>query len=214
VTSLLIGFVIVLLVPLFVGTWRISLLGLSLQGLLLYGVAYRLEGADTSAPGLLTAFDLIFLRGILAPALLYRVLQLRRAPERNDVLPPNLIAWAAAIGLVLGAFRLALLLVPVAGDEQLQVGAAAAAVLLGFLVLSSQGGVFSQIVGALRIENAIALFELGTSDGHGSLGLRCGQLFIFGASLLLFRWYLSTVDPAPPVHHPIEELPDLKDIHP
>ncbi len=198
-TSLLIGFLFVLLVPLFVATWRTSLLGLSLQGILLYAMAYRMEGASWSVGSALVLVDLLVLRGLVAPLLLYRVLEARRAPDRNDVLPPNLIAWAAAVGLVLLGFRLASVLLPVEGDAQMMLAAAGSAVLLGFLVLASQTGVFSQIVGVLRIENAIALFELSGGSHPGYLGVQLGQLAIFGTSIVLFAWFLANVDVGRPV---------------
>jgi hydrogenase-4 membrane subunit HyfE len=210
-TSLLIGFIVVLLVPLFVATWRTSLLGLSLQGILLFAIAYRMDGADGSPASIITILDLLIVRGAVAPLLLYRVLHDRGAPERNDVLPPNMLAWAASIGLVLLAFRIASVLVPVEGDEQMLVGAVATAVLIGFLVLSTQVGVFSQIIGTLRIENAIALFELGDRAHHGDIGLRIAQLAVFVASIGLFRWYLATIAPPPLPASDDEDVPDLQE---
>jgi hydrogenase-4 component E len=195
-TALLIAFLIVLLVPLFLATWRASLLGLAMQGALLGAMAYRLDGADTSVSSLLIYADLFVVRGVVAPWLLYGVLHSRRAPDRNDVLPPNMLAWAAAIGLVLLALRLASALVPVDGDEQLQVGAAAAGVFLGFLVLATQVGVFSQIVGVLRLENAVALFELSGGRDSDGVGIHLGQTAVLLAAMFLFRWYLLRISPA------------------
>jgi hydrogenase-4 membrane subunit HyfE len=195
VTSLLIGFLLVLLVPLFVATWRGSLLGLALQGCLLYAMSVRLHGAHLSLDGVVGFVDLVVVRGGLAPLLLYRVLRARRAPDRNDVLPPNMLAWAAAIGLVLLALRVAAALVPQDGDEQLLVAAVVSAVFLGFLVLATQVGVFRQIVGALRLENAVALFELGSGGPHeGALAAHLGQLGVLVTSILLFRWYLARTE--------------------
>jgi hydrogenase-4 component E len=197
VTTLLIGFIVVLLVPLFVATWRTSLFGLALQGGLLAAMAYRLEGAEWSAGSVLTYVDLLVVRGFVAPWLLYRVLHGRSAPERNDVLPPNMLAWAAAIGLAILALRVSSALVPVEGDEQMMVAAAASGVFLGFLVLATQVGVFSQIVGALRVENAVALFELSGGPHEGSVAVHLGQIAVLVASVLLFRWYLSHTSPSP-----------------
>jgi hydrogenase-4 membrane subunit HyfE len=199
VTSLLIAFVFVLLVPLFVATWRMSLLGLSLQGMLLFAMAVRLEPLSGSVGSVLLVADLLLVRGVVAPLALYRELRERGAPHRNDVLPANLLAWSSAIGLVLLAFRVASELVPDAGDEQTMVAAAAAAVFLGFLVLATQVGVLSQIIGALRIENAVALFELSGGHHPGYDGLRIGQLVVLLLSVALFRWYLARI-PVPAAH--------------
>lgn len=198
-TTLLIAFILVLLVPLFVATWRMSLLGLALQGGLLAAMAWRLDGGLVSWESLVSYADLLVLRGILAPLLLYRVLRSHRAPDRNDVLPPNMLAWAAAIGLVVLALRLGAALVPADGDEQLLVGVVFAGVFLGLLVLATQVGVFSQIIGALRLENAVALFELAGEPHHGDAGLRLAQTGVMLMSILMFRWYL--LHTSPPTFH-------------
>jgi hydrogenase-4 membrane subunit HyfE len=198
-TTLLIGFILVLLVPLFVATWRMSLLGLSLQGCLLTAMAWRLEGGEWSIDAVATFVDLFVVRGVVAPWLLYGVLHARKAPDRNDVLPANLLAWAAAVGLVLLALRLAAVLVPIDGDQQMMVGAVVSGVLLGFLVLATQVGAFSQIIGAIRVENAVALFELSGGPHEGGVAIHVGQTAILLASILMFRWYLLRIAPAQPV---------------
>jgi len=61
-------------------------------------------------------------------------------------------------------------------------------------VLATQTGPFSQMVGALRIENAIALFELGGAHtSHEDVGMRIAQTVLLIATVLLFRWYLKTL---------------------
>ena len=136
-------------------------------------------------------FDLVVVRGLAAPLALYAVLRSQRATSRNDVTPPNLMSWTLAIALVFVAFRFADMLVPVAGTEHSFVAGATAALLLGLLVLATQTGPFSQMVGALRIENAIVLFELGS--GHRDLAMQIAQTVILVATVLLFRWYLNTL---------------------
>jgi hydrogenase-4 membrane subunit HyfE len=193
VTSLLIGLLAVLLLPLFVSTWRTSLLGLACQGLTMAWIAYRLEG-HLSVDSALTFFDLIVVRGLAAPLALYAVMRTQNAPRRNDVIPPNMLSWTVAIGLVLLAFRFAGILVPEEGDAQTLVAVSASGLLLGFLVLATQSAPFSQMVGALRIENAIALFELGgVHDHHESPLLRAGQISVVIISVALYRWYLATL---------------------
>jgi hydrogenase-4 membrane subunit HyfE len=109
---------------------------------------------------------------------------------RNDIIPPNLMSWTLAIALVLVAFRFADMLVPVEGNEHSFVAGASAAVLLGLLVLATQTGPFSQMVGALRIENGIAMFELGA---HHDPAMQIAQTVILIATIVLFRWYLKTL---------------------
>ena len=192
-SPLLIGFLGVLLVPLFVASWRLSLIGLVGQGLILAWISYRLDPALDTVETWLGLFDFVIVRGLGAPIAFYAVLRAQKAPPRNDVLPPNLMSWTLAIVLVLVAFRFADLLVKVEGDEQTFVAVAAASLLLGLLVLATQTGPFSQMIGALRIENAIALFELGGPHDPEGLGLRIGQTTLVIVTILLFRWYLQNL---------------------
>ena len=195
-TSLVIAFVVVLLVPLFVANWRTSLFGLALQGVLLYAIAARIEGPERSIESVVTFVDLIVVRALIAPGVLYRVLHSRSARERV-VLPPNMLAWTAAIGLVILAFRVSSALVPADGDDRTLVGAVASAVFLGFLVLASRVGVFSQVMGALRIENAVALFELSNGPHAGSVGIHIAETALAVTSIGLFGWYLARMAPSP-----------------
>jgi hypothetical protein len=112
---------------------------------------------------------------------------------RHDVLSPNLMSWTLAIALVFVAFRFADMFVPLAGNEHSFVAGATAGLLLGLLVLATQTGPFSQMVGALRIENAIALFELG--GYHRDPWMHLPQTLLLIATVLLFRWYLRILPP-------------------
>lgn len=194
-STLLVALQGVLLIPLFVATWRTSLLALSLQGLLMGWIAYG-NGLGTTTPGAwLTLVDLVVVRGLWAPLVLRNVLVAQNAPARNDIIPPNLLSWTLALGMVLLAFRFGEALVPAQGDQQTLVAVATAGLLLGFLVLTTQAGALAQIVGALRIENAIALFELGGEAHHQTLAVRLGQLAVYVVTVALFRWYLTSLGP-------------------
>ncbi len=219
-SPLLIALLGVMLVPLFVATWRTSLLGLACQGLLLAWLAYdvlmfkplaglevwmfktlaRLEtmpdlATASQAGAWLTLFDLAVIRGLVAPAALYAVLRARAQPSRDDVLPPNLLTWTLALGIVLVAFTVSESLVAAAGQQQTLVFVAVAGLLLGFLVLSTQSSPLSQMIGLLRIENAIALFELG-GEPEPALGIQLAQVAVVVATIALFRWYLKSVSSA------------------
>jgi len=194
VTSLAIALLGVLLVPLFVATWRSSLLGLACQGLLMAWLAHRMGATPRTLHGLVRLADLAVVRGLFAPWALYRVLRSQNRPARNDVIPPNLLSWTLAFGVILMAFNFAPVLVPDHGDERTLLAVATSALLLGFLVLGSQAGMFSQIVGALRIENAIALFELGDAPEHASVGVEVGQSAVVLVTILLYRWYLAHLE--------------------
>ena len=190
-SPLLIALLAALLVPLFVATWRTSLLGLALQGLILAGIAYSTQGLR-SAHAWLTLVDLALVRGLLAPLGLYTVLRSQAAAARNDAISANLLSWALALGMVLAAFNLSEDLVSEPGEAQTLVAVAIAGVLLGFLVLASASGPFSQMVGALRIENAVAMLEL-SGDHETPFVLQLALLAVFVATVGFFRWYLATL---------------------
>jgi hydrogenase-4 membrane subunit HyfE len=189
-SPLLMGLLGVMVVPLFVATWRSSLFGLSCQGFLIAWAAYRLKPELHSLETWLTLADLLLVRGIGAPLLLYRLLLSQNRAARHDIIAPNLLSWTVALGLVLAAFNLSAALVPVDGDQRALISVAAAAVLLGFLVLASQSTPFGQVVGALQLENGVALFELGGARHHGSLVTHVGQIAIVAGTLGLYLWLL------------------------
>lgn len=197
---LLVSLTGVLLLPLFLGKWRVSILGLGAQGVLMAWIAYRMHPSMRHASEWLSLIDLGVLRGVLVPALLYQTLARERTSARSDVIPPNLLSWTVALGVVLVSYNFAGSLLPEAGDPQMVVAVGVTALLLGFLILASQSGHISQIVGALRIQNAIAILELGPDHSHASVALQVGQIAIELGTVLLFRGYLSSLAPARDAH--------------
>ena len=191
-TTLLIALLGVLLVPLFVSTWRIAVLGLALQGVLMSIIAYRAD-SDLTLDNLVTLVDFGIVRTLFAPwALLGAVRGAGHASSR-EVNAPNILSWTLAFGVVLLGFRLANRLVPEGGDEQALVAVTVSAILLGFLRLATQAGPALQMVALLQIENAIALFEHG-GEHEQPLALHIALATILLITILFFRWYLSTLD--------------------
>ena len=196
-SPLLVALLGMFLIPLFVASWRFSLLGLSGQGFLLAWMAYRAHPDPVSFDGMIVMADLVLIRGIGVPMALYQVLRSQNIPRRNDVISPNLLSWTMTLVMVLLAFNFAALLVDGPGEPRYVVAVVVAGVMLGFLILATPSGVFSQMVGALYIENAIALFE---QVGHGRpepIGLRMGQIAAVTVTFLLCRWYLAILGKVP-----------------
>jgi len=210
-STLLVALLGVMLLPLFLSSWRMSLFGLSCQGLLLGWIAVESHTEAPTAEGWLTLFDLVVVRGLVAPGLLFAVMRARDGDGRNDVIPPNLLSWTLVGTLVMAAFSFADNLVPEAGDAQQLVAVATAGVLLGLFVLSSQSGTFSQMIGALRFENAIALLELGARGHAQPLPVRAGLLVVFLVTVGFFRWYLELLGPSAAARAPDDtpEAPTL-----
>jgi hydrogenase-4 membrane subunit HyfE len=201
VSPVLVALLGVLLIPLFLASWRASLFGLAAQGVLMAMVAWGL-GYGRYEPGdWLTLLDLAFLRGVIAPYALYAVLRAVRAPARHDVIPPNMLSWTVALGMALVAFSLAEQLVPEPGEQRTLVAVAASGLLLGFLVLATQSSPAAQMIGALRLENAIALLELHGPRREEPVALQVALLVVFAVTVLFFRFYLRTLagDPTPEV---------------
>lgn len=205
-STLLVALLGVMLLPLFVGNWRMSLFGLACQGLLLGWIAIEGRTEPPTADGWVTLFDLVVVRGLVAPGLLFAVLRTRDAEARHDVIPPNMLSWTLAGSLVMAAFAFADGLVPEEGDARLQLGVAASGLLLGFFVLASQSSTFSQMVGALRFENALALFELGAPHEQPPL-LHAGLLVVFLVTVGLFARYLELLGPGAVLAAP-DDAPD------
>jgi hydrogenase-4 membrane subunit HyfE len=188
---LLISLLAVVLAPLFIGSWRASLWGLAGQGGLMALIAYRQPQALAAATGWLVLLDLFVIRSAWMPLTLYRVLHARSARARIDVIPPDLLSWAIAIGLVLVSFSFAGKLVTPPGEQQTLVAVCASALLLGLFVLATRTDPLNQVLGALRVENAIALFELGGDRHESALFVQLGLMAVFAATVVLFARHLS-----------------------
>jgi hydrogenase-4 component E len=194
-------------VPLFAASWRVSILGLALQGCVLGWISLRLR-APVSVADRLALMDLIVIRGLVAPILLFQSFAVRGVSRRNDVIPSNLFAWILVGAFVLVSFRFAAAALRTEVAEALPLATATLALLLGFFVLSSQSSMFSQVVGLLRVENAVVLFEL-MSPHRLPLAIQAGVSAVFLVTVLLFTWFLRRDLPAASEAPPAEEGPTL-----
>lgn len=187
-TYLLIAFLVVAVGPLFIATWRTSLAGLGLQGLLLTAMLAQ-RGWHPSPAAAVLLVDLLVLRAWFVPSHLYGILSRQRRPRRNDVIPANMLSWTLAGTLVILAFHFAGLLVPEGGVAATHLAVATASLLLGLLVLGSENTTLAQVTGALRVENAVALFELA-GEHELQLPIQLGVTAVLLATLLLFGRFL------------------------
>jgi hydrogenase-4 component E len=163
VTYLLIALLVALVTPLLTSSWRINLVGLGAQGLLMAALVAN-RGWPTTASGAVLLVDLLVVRTWFVPRHLRAIMRSQDLPVRNDIIPANLLSWTLAGAAVLLAFRFAQIVEPGGGDPSVHLAVATAGLLLGFLILGTQVSAFSQIVGVLRVEYAIAIFEL--ASGH------------------------------------------------
>lgn len=191
-TSLLLVLLGVILLPLFIASWWFSVVALSAQGLLMACAAHGWSHDPTGLLSWLKLLDLAMVRGICVPVALGSVLRARGVDARNDLIPPNILWWTIAFGSTMAAFNFAESVVPRAGDEQTLVAVAAAGLLVGLLMLATQTGILTQMIGVLHVENAIALFELGAGPHVHAVEVQMAQTAVLMVSVVLFRWYLAT----------------------
>jgi hydrogenase-4 component E len=206
-TYLLVAFLAVVIAPLLTASWRLHLVGLGLQGLIMTALVAQRGWTGSPADAVLL-LDLLVLRTWFVPRHLFAVMgrpggpagpagRVGAAGVRADVIPANLLSWALAGALVLVSFHAAALLVPAGGPAAIQVAVAASGLLRGLLVLGTQVSTFAQIVGVLRVEYAIALFELG--GGHqASLPVQLGLTVALLLSVLTLGAFLRRLGAAGP----------------
>jgi hydrogenase-4 membrane subunit HyfE len=187
-TYVLIALLVALVAPLLTASWRISLVSLGAQGLLMTALVAS-RGWPTTASGAVLLVDLFVLRTWFVPRHLIRILRSKDLPVRDDLIPANLLSWTLAAAAVLVAFRFATYVEPGGGDVLVLVAVATAGLLLGFLILASQVSVFSQIVGVLRVEYAVGLLELAAGR-EPPLPVQLGTTAVLFLSVLTLGGFL------------------------
>ncbi len=187
--ALLFALLLVLILPLVMTGWRSMLAALSLQGLLMGCMVF--QRAPLSWEAALPLFDLLLVRGVVVPLLLYGVMRERATSRRGDARPPNMLSLMLVAVLVAVAFRFAERLDPGGAESQLRLAVSASGVLFGLFLLATQVGVFTQVAGALYIENAIALFELDRAAGVLPIPVEMALLAVFVASAGVYVRYVN-----------------------
>lgn len=184
------------ILPLFISSWRVGLACLAGQGFLMAWMAlpsgspHHLGGPDT----VFALVDYVAIRGIGLPWALYSVLRSRKAPYAVDIIPANLLAWSLSLGLVLLSFNFSALLMQDPHGPSHSVSVVVSGVLLGLFILATAKTLFSQMLGAIYIENSIALFELNLDEHAGPWALRIGMMCVAILTFILYRWFLANED--------------------
>jgi hydrogenase-4 membrane subunit HyfE len=142
-------------IPVFFGKLGVTPTWLSLQALALGWITLN-KHPELDFHALQAGLEILLVRAGLVPHLLRRTLQGTTAAEL-DVMPSNLFAWGAAIGLIILAFQFGN--GARADVRAVTLGVAAATVMVAFLVLSTNREPVAQLVALLFMENALALFE-------------------------------------------------------
>ncbi len=180
------GFLIAVYLPLFVSSWRIAFLGFGFQALC---VALVLESHHQALylSGALQLVDLVALRFIAVPTFFILYFSKRRRGVEFDVIPPSLVSWIAAIGLLILAVSLGQRLYPNDLVPAFHAGAVASALLSGLFILAVQKEPMGQIIGILYIESGISLFETMNHEEPWFVQLGISLTFI-GLLILFFKF--------------------------
>lgn len=158
-TYLYIAYAAAFFVPLLYHSWRAALLGLGIQGLLLALIQARThEGWHWQL--VVEFLSLLLIRGVFVPAYLFRRLRGVDIHGEFSVLNKNLISWLLAFIMLVAGYFFGVKMSPSDTREAMQIGTAAAAVLIGMLVLANQNHPVGQVVGLFTIEGGMTLVEL------------------------------------------------------
>ena len=105
------GFLIAIFFPLFISSWRVAFLGLTLQGLCTSLITLN-RGIVFEPDSVLRMLDLICLRFIAIPVVFLGILRPVRPKSEFDLIPANLVTWILAAGLLILSLSLGYRLYP------------------------------------------------------------------------------------------------------
>lgn len=157
-TNLFIAYVAAFLLPMLFHSWRVAVIGLGVQGMVLGMICIGTH--DFSQSVLLEAIALFAIRGVLVPWFLFKTMRGHELPTSFSLIKKSLSQWTTAALLVVLAFMFGSKMSDEGTSEALQVGVAASAILIGMLVLANQNHPLGQIVGLLTFEGGLTLVEL------------------------------------------------------
>lgn len=157
--NLLMVYLCALAFPLLFSSWRVALLGLSAQGIIL-GVILHGGHGSVSGSEALEYLNFWIVRTCLVPFILFR--QMRRAAPLSNffLIPPNFVQWMVTGSLIAMSYMFGERLSPNNDVEAVHIGTATASILVGMLILSNQTQPIGQVIGLLTIEQGFALVEL------------------------------------------------------
>jgi hydrogenase-4 membrane subunit HyfE len=158
-TNLLIAYVAAFFLPLLFHSWRVAVLGLGVQGMLLSLIAFTHHG-DWSVQLLFEGLSLFLIHGLFVPWYLFRMMRGDQLAREFPLVSKNLLQWLLAFLLLVVAFVFGSKMSPNNPQEALQVGTAAGSILIGLLVLSNQIHPLGQIIGLFTLDGGMTLVEL------------------------------------------------------
>ena len=192
-SALLVAMLSVLILPHVMVRWRIAVAALGMQGLLMGMLLLQYRPLDAHVT--LPLVDLLVVRGVLVPLLLERAMRSRVGSRHGETVPLRLLSLALVTAIIVLAFGFARRLEPLGGEPQLQLAVAASTLLLGLYQLSMHTSTLWQAIGALTVENAIALFALDDGLAGSALPGEVGLLAVFLVSVFLYAGFMKRLSP-------------------
>lgn len=157
-TNIYIAFVAAFLLPLLFHSWRVAVISLGIQGILMGLIL--LYTHERSASMALEAINLFVVRGVVVPWILFRAMKNVPMPPDFTLIRKSVLQWLIAFALVGLAFTFGWKMSLKNPLEAIQLGTATAAILLSMHVLANQSHPLAQVVGLLTFEGGITLIEL------------------------------------------------------
>jgi len=220
-TNLFIAYVAAFFLPLLFHSWRVAVLGLGVQGLLLALImsAHHLEEA-WDVPLYFEFTSLLLVRAVFVPWYLFRRMRSDQSAPLTQPSPPggeggvrgseftlvskNLVQWTLAFLLLVIAFVFGDKISPHDPNEALQIGAAAGAILIGLLVLANQNHPLGQIIGLFTFEGGVTLVEL-LSPHAMPFPVMVGVSLVFVFLVLICGHFLGRLMTAQPASEVVED---------
>lgn len=196
-TNLFIVYLAAVVVPAFFPSWRVAVLGLGLQGLMLSFVL--LAGHDIESPAVVVEFVcLLLIRAVFVPWYLFRKSDPKPSPRHFSLAGTTL--WQRSLVVLLTAVGFVTGLAMGQGDtrETVQIGTAAASLLVGMLVVANQHQPAAQLAGLVTFEGGVTLVELLSPHAMPfpvQLGVTAVDVFFV---LTLGQYLARFADMAPP----------------
>lgn len=158
-TNLFIVYLAAVVVPVFFPSWRVAVLGLGLQGLMLSFVL--IAGHELDSPVVLVEFIcLLLIRAVFVPWYLFKKSNPKSTPRYFSLVGTTL--WQRSLVVLLTAVGFAMGLAMGQGDtrETVQIGSAASSLLVGMLMVANQRQPAAQLVGLVTFEGGVTLVEM------------------------------------------------------
>ena len=161
-TNLIILYVAAILVPLLFASWRVAVVGLGMQGLVLSIILVIGHGFN-SAANIVEFLSLFLIRAVFVPWYLFRMSGRKDQPADFSLAGKSLTHRSLVLLLLGIGFVMGYVMDRQNPKEAIQIGAALSSFLLGMLMIANQKQPMAQLIGLFTFEGGVTLVELLSS---------------------------------------------------